>query len=225
MLQAQPLLPDPVAAVPATLYARLIDGASPDLDAFDAHLLACILTIAATETVAQPLTEAVGLQPDALAVMLAGCFPRIAGALGSYAARGFALAADEASLVDLLQQAACGPIARHWLAPMVARRAQRPDHLWQDLGLRARTELSALMMRHFRPLAVRNTQDMKWKKYLYRTLCLGSGAVLCTAPSCSECDDFDACFGEETGESFLARIRRREERDGRGVPASGTRPS
>src|SRR5271165_1181150 len=119
VLQAQPLLPDPVAAVPATLYARLIDGASPDLDAFDAHLLACILTIAATETVAQPLTEAVGLQPDALAVMLAGCFPRIAGALGSYAARGFALAADEASLVDHCSRPRADPSrvtgSRRWL--------------------------------------------------------------------------------------------------------------
>jgi nitrogen fixation protein NifQ len=93
----------------------------------------------------------------------------------------------------------------------VARRAQRPNHLWQDLGLGNRRELSRLMNQHFRPLAVRNTADMKWKKFLYRTICRDEGFSLCTAPSCSECNDFEACFGEESGESFLARARRKAE--------------
>ena len=52
---------------------------------------------------------------------------------------------------------------------------------------------------------------MKWKKFLYRMICRDTGYSLCTAPSCSECDDFEICFGEESGESFLARARRRVE--------------
>jgi nitrogen fixation protein NifQ len=94
---------------------------------------------------------------------------------------------------------------------MIARRAQRPNHLWQDLGLRDRGELSLLMNRHFKPLALRNNQDMKWKKFLYRMICADASFTLCTAPSCRECDDFDVCFGDESGESLLARIRRAAE--------------
>ena len=87
----------------------------------------------------------------------------------------------------------------------------RPNHLWQDLGLRNRGELSALMRRHFEPLADRNVNDMKWKKFLYRMICRDEGFRLCTAPSCAECDDFAVCFGDESGESLLARNRRQSD--------------
>jgi nitrogen fixation protein NifQ len=80
--------------------------------------------------------------------------------------------------------------------------------LWQDLGLRDRGELSQLMKRHFRLLAARNSGDMKWKKFLYRMICRDAGYSLCTAPSCAECTDFENCFGDESGESRLARTRR-----------------
>ena len=36
-------------------------------------------------------------------------------------------------------------------------------------------------------------------------ICADASYTLCTAPSCAECDDFAGCFGEETGESLLAR--------------------
>ena len=52
------------------------------------------------------------------------------------------------------------------------------------------------MARHFKPLAMRNKQDMKWKKFFYRVICADAAYTLCTAPSCGECDDFDHCFGE-----------------------------
>ena len=100
-----------------------------------------------------------------------------------------------------------------WLAAMVARRAMRPNHLWQDLGLADRSWLNELLRRYFPVLHAGNTADMKWKKYFYRRLCEQEGFVLCTAPSCRECCDFDRCFGAEDGESLLARSRR--EIDGR----------
>ena len=34
------------------------------------------------------------------------------------------------------------------------------------------------------------------------------GMVMCTTPVCTDCTDFDLCFGEESGESRLARVRR-----------------
>lgn len=185
-------------------YAALLAGASAARDNFDVHVLACILTIGAVETDV-PLTEAVGLDAHELSVLLAMYFP---GVFLTFEPAPLVRAPDEDCLLTLLRQASAGDLASRWLAPMVARRAQRPDHLWQDLGLRARTELSELMRRHFRVLAVRNTNDMKWKKFLYRAICADAGFSLCTAPSCAECADFGACFGEETGESFLARARR-----------------
>jgi nitrogen fixation protein NifQ len=62
-------------------------------------------------------------------------------------------------------------------------------------------------LRHFAPLAIRNNQDMKWKKFFYRMICRDEGFRLCAAPCCSECGDFENCFGDESGESLLARTR------------------
>ena len=96
----------------------------------------------------------------------------------------------------------------YWLARMITRRAMQPNHLWQDLGLPDRTALNRLLREKFPKLAARNIQNMKWKKFFYRCLCELEGFSLCAAPSCRECDDFDACFGPEDGESMLARNRR-----------------
>lgn len=95
-----------------------------------------------------------------------------------------------------------------WLAAMIARRAVEPNHLWEDLGLRNRGELSRLLARHFASLAEKNTRNMRWKRFFYRMLCEADGMVLCSTPVCTECSDFDLCFGDETGESRLARARR-----------------
>lgn len=94
------------------------------------------------------------------------------------------------------------------LATVIARRAMRADHLWQDLGLTDRSELGRLLARHFPALHAGNTANMRWKKYFYRKLCEAEGFVLCAAPSCAQCTDFAACFGAEDGESRLARNRR-----------------
>ncbi len=99
-----------------------------------------------------------------------------------------------------------------WLSAMVARRAMQPNHLWQDLGLADRSWLNELLRRFFPVLHAGNAVDMKWKKYFYRRLCEMEGFVLCTAPSCRECCDFDRCFGAEDGESLLAQRRRSSER-------------
>jgi nitrogen fixation protein NifQ len=71
------------------------------------------------------------------------------------------------------------------------------DHLWQDLGLPTRSELTALMRRNFPALAARNVMDMKWKRFLYKQLCEAEGVYACRAPSCQMCTDYDACFAPE----------------------------
>lgn len=99
---------------------------------------------------------------------------------------------------ELLQQGRSGASdAEVWLAEIVAMGCQANDHLWSDLGLWSRADLSALMLRHFRPLAERNSRDMKWKRFLYKQLCEIEGIYTCRAPSCEVCADYANCFGSE----------------------------
>jgi len=84
-----------------------------------------------------------------------------------------------------------------WLAHIVAYSCCGRNHLWQDLGLANRGELSMLMGTAFPGLAELNTDDMKWKKFIYRHYCSREGIYVCPAPSCSECADHAKCFAPE----------------------------
>ncbi|MBF0175965.1 MAG: nitrogen fixation protein NifQ [Magnetococcales bacterium] len=84
-----------------------------------------------------------------------------------------------------------------WMATIVVTACSGSDHLWSDLGLRHRDDLSRLLLHNFRTLAQRNTGDMKWKKFLYRQLWEQEGFSLCAAPSCHVCPDCPPCFGLE----------------------------
>jgi len=84
-----------------------------------------------------------------------------------------------------------------WMAHIVAIACQGMDHLWQDMGLWSRSQLSELLMRNFPALASKNVNNMKWKKFLYKQLCITEGIYTCRAPSCEVCADYDNCFGSE----------------------------
>jgi nitrogen fixation protein NifQ len=185
------------------------DGAS-DAKAFDLHVVASILAISLSEAAAEGLAahRAVGLAAAELSALLCDISPHLAMA-PSEGDGGLERGEEEACLFDLLNRGATGGTPfEAMLAAMIARRAMRPHHLWQDLGLRNRDELSRLMSTHFAPLAARNRRDMKWKKFFYRMICRDADYALCTAPSCGECGDFEKCFGEETGECLLAQVRK-----------------
>jgi nitrogen fixation protein NifQ len=83
------------------------------------------------------------------------------------------------------------------MSRIVATACMANDHLWQDLGLWSRKDLSALMVRNFPGLAAKNDHDMKWKKFLYKQLCIQEGIYICRAPSCAQCSDYQNCFGPE----------------------------
>lgn len=101
-------------------------------------------------------------------------------------------------LIRLLLDYRAGPDKRYeWMAHIVAWGCAGHDHLWQDLGLSNRGEVSALMTIAFPTLAALNTGDMKWKKFLYRQYCARDGIYVCPAPSCSECFDYAKCFAPE----------------------------
>ncbi|WP_341992565.1 nitrogen fixation protein NifQ [Azorhizobium sp. AG788] len=209
------------AAAPAVSAAdayRRLTGTWPeravisDDGAFDRHVLASILAVSATE--GDALAAHCGLDPADLATVLSVCFSTgdvpPAWRAGSPPASPDAAMDDEAALVrDLLlaRRSTAGDMGR-WLAAMLARRAMAPNHLWEDLGLRDRSELTRLMARHFGPLAARNANNMRWKRFFYRMMCEDDGFVMCATPVCTQCADFDLCFGDESGESRMADRRR-----------------
>lgn len=176
---------------------------------FDTHVLACILAISIAESLqtGESLNAATGLSFAQLRDLLDARFTvSLAMLTGIPASEPVRRAEEEENIRLLLVRFSTrGSSLAHLLSCLIARRAMRPNHLWQDLGLPNRAELSRLMQTHFEPMARRNGQDMKWKKFFYRMICREEGFTLCAAPVCSECADFDACFGDETGPSLLAR--------------------
>lgn len=146
-----------------------------------------------------------GLSGDEFEHMLNHYFPKTATLhpllhdwrrLGAGVARP---AVDEFDdLVQLLldNESAPGPDSR-WLACTVATASMAENHLWQDLGLPSRKELNALMQTRYAPLKLKNSGDMKWKKFFYRQLCEAAEVLICKSPSCAACTDFKLCFGPE----------------------------
>lgn len=179
------------------IYQRLMaaeGGGNP----FDRHLFACILAKAGAQT-PRPLTEGVGLDRAELRALLQVYFPAASWLLDGQPEDAGPDALEEEDFRLLLVQNATHPDApeSRWLAAMVVRRSMEPDHLWQDLGLTSRQDLSDMMVRHFFPLAARNTRDMKWKKFFYREMCAAEGMSICKSPVCDTCGDFPVCFGPE----------------------------
>jgi len=84
-----------------------------------------------------------------------------------------------------------------WMTQIVVTGCMGGNHLWQDLGLWSRTDLTLLMQQNYSQLAARNDRDMKWKKFLYKQLCLAEGIYVCRSPSCEVCPDYAACFSHE----------------------------
>lgn len=191
-----------------SVYQRLTDSGGEG-DAFDRHIFACVLAIAATDH-NRRLTEAVGLAGPVLAALVDRTFSGGRAFLPAFADDDTAGedALEEPDLRQLLLDHVTndGEPSR-WLAAMVARRSLGANHLWQDLGLPNRGDLSRLLSRHFGPLAEQNVNDMKWKKFFYRQLCQREGIVVCKAPNCEVCTDFAICFGGEAGDPLpLASI-------------------
>jgi nitrogen fixation protein NifQ len=176
--------------------------------AFDRHVFACLLAVAVSE--GGVIGDRIGLADDDLADVMERWFPQAVDVVERTRPTEAAPDDDEISMVrDLLlaNRSTEGEDGR-WLAFIIARRALESNHLWEDLGLRDRTELTRLLARHFAPLSSRNLKNMRWKRFFYRMLCESDGFVMCSTPVCTNCCDFDLCFGEEGGESRLANARR-----------------
>lgn len=149
---------------------------------------------------ALPQARPLGLDAVAFRALLARYFPA-ANDLPEPVAEAacLPLRADEYDdlLHLLLDHRSDGSDETAWLASAVAAACLGGNHLWQDLGLANRQELSDLLKTRFHSLYARNTGNMKWKKFFYKQLCERAGVNACRAPSCRVCDDYHLCFGVE----------------------------
>jgi len=84
-----------------------------------------------------------------------------------------------------------------WIITILVAGCLGDDHLWHDLGLWSRSQLSALLNYNFPELAAKNVHDMKWKKFLYKQLCETQGVYVCRVPSCEFCADYLNCYETE----------------------------
>ncbi|WP_322048602.1 nitrogen fixation protein NifQ [Paraburkholderia sp. J67] len=80
------------------------------------------------------------------------------------------------------------------LATILAHACLRPDHLWRDLGLSGRDDVTQMLTRFFPQVVARNTDNLRWKKLLARELALAHGGTPGPAPGCPGCEDFGFCF-------------------------------
>lgn len=80
------------------------------------------------------------------------------------------------------------------LASIIANACLRPDHLWRDLGLAGREEVTAMLERYFPELVSLNVAGLRWKKFLAQQLALSLGQEPGPAPGCPGCEDYGHCF-------------------------------
>ncbi len=144
------------------------------------------------------LPPGLGLSEQDYSALLTRHFPGIGLVFRSEKRGGDPRAFERADVLALLlEHRAYSNGAELWMAEIVAAACMGSDHLWQDLGLWSRDQLSLLMAQNFPVLAAKNEYDMKWKKFLYKQLCEKEGINACRAPTCEYCADYLKCFGPE----------------------------
>ncbi|SFW97690.1 nitrogen fixation protein NifQ [Marinospirillum alkaliphilum] len=142
-----------------------------------------------------------GLSPDAFQSLLQRYFPRCFPMAEDW------LPAQDEPVHDfpeqdsltrlLLSFRAARDESETWIANILASGCAGQEHLWYDLGLWSRMDLQTLLAHNFPELVRRNHLDMKWKKFLYRQLCMDTGLTYCRSPSCDACPDYKECFAPE----------------------------
>jgi nitrogen fixation protein NifQ len=80
------------------------------------------------------------------------------------------------------------------LATIIAFACLRPDHLWRDLGLTGREDVTRMLGRYFPTVVSRNVNNLRWKKFLAFEVAVATGREPGPAPGCPGCEDFGVCF-------------------------------
>jgi nitrogen fixation protein NifQ len=154
------------------------------------------------------LPDYLGLSPEQFNNLRSHCFSDMVLPISALSGKtvDYSRMLEKQDLETLLADfRATGVAESEWIITILVAGCLGNDHLWQDLGLWSRSELSGLMSHNFPELAARNNNDMKWKKFLYKQLCEMEGLNLCRAPSCQVCQDYGQCFVSEEISSELIR--------------------
>ena len=143
-----------------------------------------------------------GLSPEQFALLVGRHFgamrpPRASLAIHSEEQAGFVSALAAFLLSHVRANSAADMADADCLASIIAHACLRPDHLWRDLGLSGRDEVTDMLSRYFPALVARNVDGMRWKKFLARELALSLGQPPKPAPGCPGCEDFGFCFGDQ----------------------------
>jgi len=169
----------------------------------DRRLFAGVITLAAAEP--YDLTRALGLDRAQLTRLLDYFFPTVfLDNLLYLSAHATALTPEVNGDVQAILRSHVPADANgrpletsSWLAAILAARAAHPGHLWVAMGLFERPELTAAIRRHLPTLAEANSQNMRWKRYFFKTVCDLNGGTMCKSPNCGACSDYALCFAPE----------------------------
>lgn len=160
--------------------------------------LACI--VASWQVGDSVLPDFLGITPEGFSQLHLQLFPNVAVPLQAVSGSqlDYSRMLEKDDLVRLLKNHAIADCPEtDWIIAIIVAACLGSDHLWQDLGLWSRAQLSAMLHYNFPTLAAKNDKDMKWKKFLYKQLCEAEGIFVCRAPSCDICIDYPKCFGSE----------------------------
>ncbi len=177
------------------IYNRLMQSARGDVN--DAYIAGMSATWMAGQGA---LPRWMGLPTAMFREMLDFHFPVTAREMPSSASREQPETGDEVEdLRHLLLTHRTGRSrSERWIAELICAGCMGRDHLWSDLGLISRPQLTELMRVNFPRLAFQNTKNMRWKKFLYKKLCEGEGIYICRAPSCEVCSEKQVCFAPDS---------------------------
>ncbi|MGE4436994.1 nitrogen fixation protein NifQ [Achromobacter sp.] len=189
----------PLARDIDALTGSLLEQAAPDHP--DARFLATVIG----KSLAHRDLARTGLSPAELVEVLANLFPGApAGAglraqLPAYAARGLASPQPDFTrrLRVLLDACSGQAMTTAWVTSVLAHACLRPDHLWRDLGLSGREDVTALLTRHYPGLVARNSRNLRWKQFLAYSAFEHAGLPPQAAPGCGTCEDHAFCYGNQ----------------------------
>jgi len=183
------------------VYRALLDGPTGfDIPPADRRLFAGLLAVADREPV--PLELALNLPAPLLDTLLLTVFPQVKrcelfGDPQHKTARPPEINPEVELLLTTFVPKGSGSWKRFCaqiLVRVIAARAAHPGHLWVAMGLLERPELSAAIRRHLPELAAANSNNMRWKRFLFKQVCDLNGGLMCESPVCGDCSDYALCF-------------------------------
>lgn len=177
---------------------RWLIGRSPRRS-FNDHALAAML--ASNSVGLGDMPPLLGLEPGLFGRMLRATFPGVNWPAASPAASSRQAATEMPEYAELkslfTEFAAPGVKEEPWWIELMIAGCNGREHMWRDMGLLERGDLTRLICNCFPELGRRNVRDMKWKKFIYKQLCEREGIIACPAPTCDQCASFKECFSPE----------------------------